>query len=259
MNKQKKGSSFGIEWTDYTWNPVKGCMHGCSWIMPNGVVANCYAEDVANKVAVAAYPQGFEHHYWDPDILEQPVKVKTSSKIFVGSMADVFGAWVPEYQIEAILEVCQKAPQHQFQFLTKNAPRLLKFEFPENVWVGVSSPPDYMFGKQLDWHQQQRMLFKSLDVLRDVKASVKWMSFEPLSWNVSWIVRQYPGTLNWAVVGAASSGRQYFPPKQTDVQQLVEVLDGQKCSIFFKGNMKSLNWARYNWRGEFPNGNDTTN
>ena len=79
-----------IEWTDYTWNPISGCQHGCRWHMPDGSTAICYAESVANSIAESAYPQGFEHHYWKPNLLTEPLSVKEPSRIFVGSMADVF-------------------------------------------------------------------------------------------------------------------------------------------------------------------------
>src|ERR1044071_5420699 len=101
MNKQAKSAiKRGIEWTDYTWNPVPGCQHGCRWQMPDGTVAECYAETVAGRVAQNAYPKGFEHHYWNPHILEEPLKIKTPASIFLDSMSDLMGSWVPKAEIE---------------------------------------------------------------------------------------------------------------------------------------------------------------
>jgi protein gp37 len=55
VNKQYKDPNHrGIEWTQYTWNPIAGCLHGCAWTMPDGAVANCYAEDVADRLAPKA-------------------------------------------------------------------------------------------------------------------------------------------------------------------------------------------------------------
>jgi len=147
MNKQKPGK--GIEWTNYTWNPIAGCRHGCQWRMPDGSIAECYAKTIAERVAQDFYPDGFESHYWHPDRLDEPSKVRKPSRIFIDSMSDLLGTWVPRDQIIAVLEVCAQNPQHSFQLLTKNAPAIEQWVFPANVWVGVSSPPDFMCGKQL--------------------------------------------------------------------------------------------------------------
>lgn len=246
MNKQGPN---GIEWTDYTWNPVGGCPHGCRWTMPDGEVAVCYAETVAEGVASASYPQGFAHHYWHPERLDEPLKLKEPSKIFLDSMSDLMGAWVPNEQIRAVLDVARRADWHQFQLLTKNAPRLLKFkdEFPPNLWVGVSMPPSVMFGKELDYNQQCRMLASSLARLEELHGVIRWMSFEPLSFGVLSILRNFDRPIDWAVIGAASRGKQYYQPKQFHVEELLDWLDRRQIPVFFKGN---LDWSP--WREEFP-------
>jgi len=263
MNEQKAGSSNSIEWTrirrpdgtrmrGYTWNPVAGCQHGCQWTMPDGKTAICYADSAASGIAKAAYPEGFAHHYWHPERLEEPLKVKEPSGIFLDSMSDLMGAWVPTEQIQQVLDICEKAHWHTFQLLTKNSPRLKQFDFPPNAWVGCSSPPDFMFGKPLDRKQQMAMLERSLTCLAQENVPVRWMSFEPLSWDCSSIVRRFAGVLKWAVIGAASNGRNYYPPKKSDLLALLWVLDAQKCRVFFKGNLRSLPWAANHWREEFP-------
>jgi protein gp37 len=238
VNKQQKANgSRGIEWTDYTWNAVGGCKHQCRWTMPDGTIAECYAETVANKFT-RAYPHGFEHHYWRPHKLNEPGSVKQPAKVFIDSMSDLMGHWVTSEQIEAVLDTCRQVSQHTYQLLTKNAPRLLQFDFPPNVWVGVSSPPDFMHDHQLDQPQQARMLRRSLDVLDQVNAPVTWMSFEPLSWDVAPIVAEYSGALRWAVIGAASNGPRKYQPKADHVAALLDVLDEQGVPVFFKGNLK---------------------
>lgn len=248
MNKQDKGKGVrGIEWTDYTWNPVGGCQHLCRWIMPDGTIAKCYAETVAEGIARAAYPQGFKAHYWRPDVLDEPLKLATPSRIFLDSMSDLMGHWVPDEQIEAVLDICRQAHWHTFQLLTKNAPRLLRFRFPPNVWVGASMPPTLMFGKRLSERSQKAYLQRVFEVLRQVDVSVRWVSFEPLSFNVAGIVTMYPKTIRWAVIGAASRGRDYFQPDPIWVRMLHNALDDQGVAIFHKGN---LDWQPH--REEFP-------
>jgi len=242
----------GTEYPGYTWNPIGGCFHACQWEMPDGSIANCYAEDVAERVAGTAYPHGFEHHYWKPGILDAPLKIKRGGRVFVGSMADVFGHWVPAEQIGTVLGICTAAQQHTFQFLTKNPVRAAKFNLPGNVWLGASSPPDFMWGKALSYQQKAALLERTLSTLAEAKATVKWMSFEPYSNHWAWMIRRFSGVLQWAVIGAASNGKQYYAPDEEHVRALVEELDAQGVKVFFKGNMKSLPWAARNWREEFP-------
>ena len=246
MNKQKKAAGPGIEWTDYTWNPIGGCQHGCRWEMPDGSVAICYAEDVAEGVASPAYPNGFAHHYWNPVRLQKPLKLKTPARVFLDSMSDVMGHWVPDEQIEQVLEVVRAAHWHTFQLLTKNAPRLLKFDLPPNLWVGVSMPPSIMFGKPLSEHQQRRMFAGCLGVLSKLKVPVRWVSFEPLSFDVAPLLDDDP-PLEWAVIGAATNGRKAYQPESGWVSGLLSRLDERGIPVFFKGN---LEWSL--WREEFP-------
>lgn len=248
MNKQKKSSGGrGIEWTDYTWNPVRGCQHGCRWEMPDGTVAECYAETVAERVAQHAYPNGFEYHYWNPQLLHEPLRLKSPAKIFLDSMSDLMGHWVKKDQIEQVLEICAEAHWHSFQLLTKNAPRLRDFQFPSNVWVGVSAPPSFMFGKRLSHEQQHRMVQRQLDVLKSIEVPVKWMSIEPLSFDIAPLL--IDSNLQWAVIGAATNGPKTYQPEESWVNNLLEVLDSQGTSVFFKGN---LDWPLYQWRENFP-------
>lgn len=246
MNKQRKANGGrGIEWTDFTWNPVQGCQHRCRWEMPDGTVAECYAETIANRVAQKVYTYGFEHHYWNPNKLDEPLKIKEPSRIFLDSMSDLMGHWVPDDEISQVLEVCRAAHWHTFQLLTKNAPRLLDFDFPPNVWVGVSAPPSQMFGKRLSFQQQQRMVTRQIDTLRQIGVPVRWMSIEPLSFDIAPLLVDSP--LEWAVIGAATNGAKTYQPEPAWVEHVLDVLDAQGTAVFFKGN---LEWAL--WREDFP-------
>lgn len=251
MQKKKNGSR-GIEWTDATWNPGSGCLHGCRWTMPDGTQAICYAESIAERIAKNTYNEGFAHHYWKPEHLNSPKKVAAPLKIFVGSMWDIFGHWVPDEHVQAVLDVIQECPQHSFQLLTKNVIRAQRFDLPDNVWLGASMPPDTMWSKPLSLAQKERMLDKTLRSLGETMAQVKWISFEPLSWDVSAIVSRYPGVLDWAVIGAASNGPKLYPPSEKHFVWLQNVLNYQGVKVFYKGNLQSLTTAAMNWREEFP-------
>ncbi len=262
MNEQHP--PFGIEWTrlprpdgthrpGYTWNPVTGCLHDCGWRMPNGKQASCYAKTLAESPRLASfYPEGFAQHAWHPKRLLEPLKVKEPAGIFLDSMSDLMGHWVPTWQIDKVLDICRQAHWHTFFLLTKHAPRLAQFVFPPNVWVGCSSPPDSFMGHPLSRTQQAAMLARSLQVLSAVDAAVRWMSFEPLSWDVADIISQYPDVLDWAVIGAASQGRTHCPPDPDVLQHLLEVLDAHGVPVFFKGNLRALPEAAAAWRADFP-------
>lgn len=249
MNKQAKYKNGqlvgrGIEWTDFTWNPIGGCKHGCRWEMPDGSIAICYAEEVAKKFNTT-YPHGFEYHYWHPERLDEPLKLKEPARIFLDSMSDIGGHWVPREQAEQVLDVCRKAHWHTFQLLTKNPKRLLEYDLPPNVWAGFSTPPDFMWGKRLSGQQQAAKLITDLEAMKRIKACIKWVSVEPLSWDVSsWF---YDCRLNWAVIGAASNGPKKYQPDQGDLIRLLAAFDEQGIPVFFKGN---LEWKP--WREEFP-------
>jgi protein gp37 len=261
MNKQNPPK--GIEWTrivkmvngvkttlpGYTWNPTGGCLHGCTWQMPDGSITECYAKTVAERLAVGTYKEGFEHHYWRPDALQEPLKVKNSAGVFVGSMADLFGHWVPEEQIRQIITVMQDAHWHTFQTLSKYAIRLPEFNpFPSNVWVGVSLPAGHLMKPQ----GAARALQAYLRSMEQVEANIRFMSIEPLWFDVAPILREWiraKGKLpfEWVIIGAASNGALIYQPKQEWVQGLLDIFDEQNIPVFFKGNLK---WV--DWRESFP-------
>lgn len=97
------------------------------------------------KQRKAVYPFEFEptfHHYR----LNEPYEKTEPQTIFVGSMTDLFGNWIPDSWIEKVFEACNKAPQHKYLFLTKNPERyvdlyngkLFPYLHKENMWFGTS-------------------------------------------------------------------------------------------------------------------------
>ena len=259
-----KTSSRGIEWCDETRNATGGCLHACKWEMPDGTVIECYAKDLAEGgVAKAGYPHGFEHHYWRPDNLKTLASGKTPKLIFCDSMSDLFASNVPPEHVHAILDAMRNAPHHTYQSLTKAAPQLLKYldRLPPNLWVGVSSPPNWFMKNHLTRQHQGKMLAKGLEVLAKVKektGNIVWMSAEPVSWDLTAVIgKNHP--LDWIVIGAASSGRRYFQPDPSHIENLLKVLDARPTPVFYKGNIEPLFAAHdlggenlNRWREDFP-------
>lgn len=257
MNLQKP--PHGIEWTrvngrpGYTANPVRGCTHQCRWEMPDGHVAICYAEGIAEGIAKNAYPGGFANLTWHPEELKAIDRLKEPSGIFVDSMSDLFGAKVPDEWIAAVLLCAKVNPQHVFLSLTKNHGNIRRgWNIPHNFWVGVSAPPTFMFGKRLSPEQQNAWFARALTNLEMCEAAVKWVSLEPLSLDLQPHLECFSSTIQWAVIGAASDGKRTFQPDKQHFANALEALNNKP--VFFKGNLsKSLaNEVAGGWRAEFP-------
>ncbi len=186
-----------IEWTEATWNPVRGCTKispGCK---------HCYAETFAERFrGVPGHPfeQGFDLRLV-PSALDLPLRWRRGRLIFVNSMSDLFHEDVPDNYIERVFSVMQRASQHQFQVLTKRAERMLMFTArygaPRNAWMGVSV---------------ENAAYRSrIVLLRRVPAQVRFLSVEPLLGPV--------GTLgltgiHWVIVGGESgAGAREMKPE----------------------------------------------
>jgi len=263
MNRQDKWRNGkligrGIEWTQihgrpgYTWNPTGGCMHGCTWKMPDGSVAECYAKTIAERLATKSYNNGFEHHYWREHALSEPLRIKDPSGIFVGSMADLFGHWVPSEQIIQIIQIMKKADHHIFQTLSKYPIRLKDFSFPDNVWVGVSLPAGHLLSQT----GAARALQAYLKQMTTIQANTRFMSIEPIWFDVApilinWLEANDRLPFEWVIIGAATNGPAVYQPTPQWVKDALEIFDAQNIPVFFKGNLKG-NKAAKPWREEFP-------
>jgi protein gp37 len=131
-----------IEWTDATWNPVRGCTKispGCK---------HCYAETFAERfrgVPGHAYEQGFDLRLV-PDKLDQPLSWRLPRRVFVNSMSDLFHEWVPDDYIVKVADVMARANWHTFQVLTKRSARMMELLNTKlsdvatlpHIWWGVS-------------------------------------------------------------------------------------------------------------------------
>jgi protein gp37 len=218
MNRTK------IEWTDFTWNPVTGCKHGCSY---------CYARKIANHFT-KLFPNGFEPTF-HPERLDEPYKVprnfrsknphlpKGSAMIFTVSMGDLFGNWVPAKWIEAVIEVAEDNPQHIFLFLTKNPERYREFKFPKNCWLGTT----------VTSYKDQDRVFK-LPRYKEDGRTLNFVSFEPLKGPVyisGWIWAH----IDWVIIGAQTN--PYKPPKPEWVKSIIIEARLHLKPIFLKDNL----------------------
>lgn len=145
MNKTK------IDWTDYSWNPISGCKHGCPYCYARREVARFAAGQPTGETHVVEskkcgegpYPYGFDPTFYRYKLNEAQRKTRGAS-VFVGSMSDIFGEWVPLCWIRDIFDACLAGPQHRYLFLTKNPNRYMQLEqlallpHGDNFWYGSS-------------------------------------------------------------------------------------------------------------------------
>ena len=219
-----------IEWTDRTWNPTKGCSKvsdGCK---------NCYAMRMATRLEAIGHVhyQGLTKKsrgkpVWtgkvnfDEKALLAPLSWKKPFKIFVNSMSDLFHESIETDILKRIWNVMSICPQHQFQVLTKRPQRMLAvlqdqtaFLLLANVWLGVSV-------------ENQKQICR-LDVLRDVPAKVRFVSFEPLLGPISGCSLDQ---IDWAIVGG-EIGPRSRPIKEDWVLDIQESCRRANTAFFFK-------------------------
>jgi len=214
MNRTK------IEWTDYTWNPIVGCYH---WADVCSVGNVCYARKQAKRHRQRCQLCYEFTPHMHPERLEEPYRVKKPSKIFVCSMGDLFGEWVPKYRIEEIIKVAEDNPQHIFQFLTKRPDRYEEFSFPENCWLGTTV-------------NEQFEVFRILHLTESNNKNIKFVSFEPLKGEIRMLFPDPDHVVDWVIIGAQTN--PYKPPKPEWVRNLIQQARSIGAAVFLKDNLR---------------------
>lgn len=241
-----------IDWARWSWNPVTGCLHDCNY---------CYARDLA----VRYYDQGFEPTFL-PGRLGAPSQTKLPERImkrilamaehrgpcrestdaemwelaqwtnvFVCSMADLFGKWVPQDWIEAVFEQIRANPQWNFLCLTKFPRRLAELSWPDNAWCGTSVDRQWRVE-----HAEQ--------AFSGVTAGVKWLSCEPMLERLTF---SDLSMFDWVVIGASSKSTRTpeFQPPWEWVEHLIAQARAAGCKIYLKPNLKSRPREFPTWPG----------
>ena len=178
----------------------------------------------------AAYPFGF-----CPTIhrqrLYEPAQKKKHQNIFVCSMADLFGDWVPAEWIQEVFKACEAAPQHRYLFLTKNPNRIKKMYFdnlPLKHWYGQTVTGGNVFGMPM--------------------ANRSFISFEPLLSEVNISPLVYFG---WAIIGAETGTKGKTAPKKEWVKNIVDFCNGKNIPVFMKDSLIPI-VGEENMIREFP-------
>lgn len=218
----------GISWAGWSWNPVTGCLHGCDY---------CYARELATKPGYSAtYPVGFTpllHAERLDAPANTPVPAGVASnpelgRVFVCSMADLYGRWVPDEWIQQVHGACLDNPQWQYLMLTKFPTRYTTVELPPTAWIGTS----------VDSQKRVRIAedaFRSID-----NVAVKWLSLEPLLEPLEF---SDLSVFDWVVIGAQTETRQptglvqAFAPPFEWVARIVAQAREAGCRVHLKPNL----------------------
>jgi protein gp37 len=210
-----------IEWTDITWNPVRGCTKispGC---------ANCYAETFAERfrdVPGHPYEFGFDLRLV-PEKLDEPLKWRSGRMVFVNSMSDLFHDGIPDDYICAVARTMVQASWHTFQVLTKRSERMAELlrtklgfaSHKPHIWWGVSV-------------ENRAHGLPRLDHLRSAPAGIRFLSVEPLIEDLGPL--DLSG-IHWVIVGG-ESGAHARPMKEEWVRRLRDRCRRQGVAFFFK-------------------------
>ena len=257
-----------IDWADSTWNPVTGCLHGCEY---------CYARRIAERFGGASetsnneccyecqwetegtgeiheldepiydYDHGRNAPYpfdFDPTFhryrLGEPARWTKPRTIFVCSMADMFGDWVPDSWIEDVFDACENAPQHRYLFLTKNPKRYIelakKGKLPGQHWYGYSAT-----------REDQLWRFHHADECPCINLFV---SIEPI------LEPMRPGfsthtPADWVIIGAETGHRNgKVVPEKKWIDDILMECQYSGRPIFMKESLRSLMGDEF--RQEFP-------
>lgn len=230
MNKTK------IDYVDMSWNPVTGCFHNCDY---------CYARKIANRfsdknnltyvdgvkpghLSNIPYPYGFLPTF-HRERLDGPQKVKKSQSIFVCSMADLFGEWVPDEWIKDVFKACKKALQHRYLFLTKNPKRYEKLAkesllpVGENYWYGTTA------------------LKEGDSFFNSVKYNT-FISIEPILSKMDTIGDQNRHSVcDWIIVGAETGNRKgKVIPKKEWIMNIKEQCRAAGVPLLMKESLREL-------------------
>ena len=210
-----------IEWTDATWNPVRGCTK----VSPGCV--NCYAEKFAERfrgVPGHPYEQGFDLRLV-PEMLTEPARWAKSRMVFVNSMSDLFHRNIPDEYIVSVARTMARVDWHVYQVLTKRADRLAEMlkgplafaaQLP-NIWWGVSV-------------ENQRHGVPRIESLRKGNPAVSFLSVEPLLENLG---RLDLDGINWVIVGG-ESGPRARPMEPEWVTSIRDQCEDSRVPFFFK-------------------------
>mgnify|MGYP006296248385 CR=1 FL=1 len=216
-----------ISWADYSWNPVTGC----SKYGPECKL--CYAEAFSRRQGRTNEPwtveNAAENVTMHPDRLDDPDDYsfpEGSGRVFVGSMTDMFHSEVDPGFVQRVLDKCREHPRQVWLFLTKRPQHAAEWrlDWPDNCLIGTSvgSGPGGEYPSTTHRIAQ----------LRDVDATHRWVSFEPLIEPIGEVALDH---IEWAVVGGESGSAEERRDMEHEwARDLLRQCREQDVAFYFK-------------------------
>jgi len=210
-----------IEWTDATWNPVRGCTKispGCT---------HCYAETFAERfrgVPGHPYEQGFDLRLV-PEKLGEPLRWRSPKMVFVNSMSDLFHEDIPDEYVLDVVRVMQMANWHTYQVLTKRSERMR--DLLQTKLAAAANEPHIWWGVSVE---NKKHGLPRIDGLRAAPARVRFLSIEPLLEDLGPI--NLDG-IHWVIVGG-ESGAGARPMDKAWVVSIRDQCERASVPFFFK-------------------------
>ena len=277
-----------IDWADATWNPVTGCLHGCEY---------CYARRIAERFGSKQKPESIERSVLNAPMrctdlysymrmagisrgkvqpypfdfsptfhrykLDEPQKWKKPRNIFVCSMADLFGDWVPDEWIADVFRACEAAPQHRYLFLTKNPKRLCLMAIATKIFLwNVDHQDSQVHPRTTEYAEVMRLPIRDNwwfgSTIDNSKATCfcdgrTWNTFtsiEPLTEHLNMGIGSF-GNSKWVIIGAETGNRKgKIAPKREWVENIVEAAQLTGMKVFMKESLRGL--MGEDFRQEFP-------
>lgn len=246
-----------IDYVKSTWNPVTGCLHGCEYCYARGI-ANRFGgyRDAPGKIVELdepvidslfkrePYPYNFTptlHRYRLNEYRD-----RKGRNIFVCSMADLFGDWIPDSWIEEVFDACDRAPQHNYLFLSKNPKRYAE-AVRSNIKSHVSGHMDnYWFGTTVttnsDVAYNSYELSETTEQLAGTVGKINtFVSIEPLlekllSLSIKWLME-----FDWIIVGAETGRRKgKIIPERRCIESIVEQCKITGTPLFMKSSLADV-------------------
>lgn len=262
------GQSTKIDWCDASWNPVTGCLHGCEYCYARSIATRFSAEnmertfegrcvnwfsDGPKELDCPVYANGHKQPYpfgFTPTFhrykLDEPQKWTRPRTIFVCSMADLFGEWVPDEWIIEVLNACRKAPWHRYLFLTKNPERYDRLEDADlitdrdmNFWLGSTTTDitrdKLHYNQALHTFQSCEPMLAPWPLARAVNQISKWNGWLP----------------EWVIFGAETGNRKgKVIPEKAWVDNAVQMCRNMGAKVFMKESLREIMGPDF--RQEFP-------